>query len=378
TPEVESTDVKHQELVQYYTTDWDFLVSRAEVNGKVVLCQDDKIVVKAPEFDGEATFGLKYGETLHEFEAEMDARHQYDAVQCSAWKFSSQEVLMEQGKFPANNGLGNISEKKLATVIGLPHLDFRHGGPLMDTELKSWGSAQLVKSHLAKVIARAKFWGVPTVKVGNLISLSGVGDRFNGKGYVTAVRQSQVDGEFYTDVQFGKSPEWFYQEFETQEKSASGLLPGISGLQIGKVSQLENDPEGEFRILVRFPMIDPQSTGVWARLATLDAGNERGFVFRPEMAGELVKATSTTSISPEDEVILPNPPYTPSIKSIMINYDSKLEVNRNGESKGIQFIHLHPFKNTYEHLNEIKNSPLLPQFKSPKSKTEKDVLIPDA
>src|SRR5690606_1052459 len=95
-------------------------------------------------------------------------------------------------------------------------------------------------------------------------------------------------------------------------------------------------------------------------------------------AGELVKATSTTSISPEDEVILPNPPYTPSIKSIMINYDSKLEVNRNGESKGIQFIHLHPFKNTYEHLNEIKNSPLLPQFKSPKSKTEKDVLIPDA
>src|SRR5690606_38151275 len=288
TPEVESTDVKHQELVQYYTTDWDFLVSRAEVNGKVVLCQDDKIVVKAPEFDGEATFGLKYGETLHEFEAEMDARHQYDAVQCSAWKFSSQEVLMEQGKFPANNGLGNISEKKLATVIGLPHLDFRHGGPLMDTELKSWGSAQLVKSHLAKVIARAKFWGVPTVKVGNLISLSGVGDRFNGKGYVTAVRQSQVDGEFYTDVQFGKSPEWFYQEFETQEKSASGLLPGISGLQIGKVSQLENDPEGEFRILVRFPMIDPQSTGVWARLATLDAGNERGFVFRPEIDDEVI------------------------------------------------------------------------------------------
>src|SRR5690606_20671013 len=139
---------------------------------------------------------------------------------------------------------------------------------------KSWGSAQLVKSHLAKVIARAKFWGVPTVKVGNLISLSGVGDRFNGKGYVTAVRQSQVDGEFYTDVQFGKSTEWFYQEFETKEKSDSGLLTVIRVLQIGKVSLLDNETEGEFRIIVLFPKIDPQSTGVWARLATLDAGNK--------------------------------------------------------------------------------------------------------
>src|SRR5690554_2044635 len=86
--DVESTNVKHKELVQYYCSDWDFLVSRAEICGKVVLCQDDKIVVKEPKFEGDTVVALKYGETLHEFEAEMDARHQYEAVQCSAWKFS--------------------------------------------------------------------------------------------------------------------------------------------------------------------------------------------------------------------------------------------------------------------------------------------------
>ncbi len=288
TSEIESTDVKHQELVQYYCTDWDFLVNRAEVNGKVVFCQDDKIVVKEPKYGGEAAFGLKYGETLYEFEAEMDARHQFNSVQCSSWKFSTQEVLREEGKSPNSNGLGNITEKKLAEVIGLNHLDYRHGGPLMDTELKSWGSAQLVKSYLAKIVARAKFRGVPTVNAGDLINLSGVGNRFNGKGYVTAVRQSQVGGEFYTDVQFGKSPEWFCKEYEIEDKAASGLLPGIKGLQIGKVTQLENDPDGEFRVLVRFPLIDPESQGVWARLATLDAGNERGFVFRPEIDDEVI------------------------------------------------------------------------------------------
>ncbi|MFC4873924.1 type VI secretion system tip protein VgrG [Negadavirga shengliensis] len=287
-PEVESTEVKHKEMVQYYCSDWDFLVSRAEVNGKVVLCQDDKVLVREPKFDGEAEFGLRYGETLYEFEAEMDARHQYDAVRCSAWKYSGQEILMEEGKSPAINGLGNFSEKKLAEVIGLQHLDYRHGGPLLDGELKSWGYSQLLKSHLAKVVGRAKFRGVPTLKAGNLIGLNGVGDRFNGKGYVTAVRHSLIDGELYTDAQFGKSPEWFYEEFETQDKAASGLLPGIKGLQIGKVVQLENDPDGEFRVLVRFPLIDPEAQGIWARLASLDAGNERGFVFRPEIDDEVI------------------------------------------------------------------------------------------
>jgi Rhs element Vgr protein len=287
-PEAESTAVTHKELVQYYCTDWDFLVSRAEMNGKVVICDHDKVMVKAPKLEGEAAFGLQHGETLFEFEAEMDARHQYAAVKCSAWKFSTQEVLMEEGKKPGNNGLGNLSEKKLAEVIGLKHLDFRHGGPLADAELKSWGSAQLLKSHLAKVVGRAKFRGVPTLKVGDLIGLNGVGDRFKGKGYVTAVKQSQIDGEFYTDAQFGKSPEWFYEEFETQDKAASGLIPGIKGLQTGIVVQLENDPDGEFRVLVRFPLIDPDSPGIWARLASLDAGNERGFVFRPEIDDEVI------------------------------------------------------------------------------------------
>jgi ABC-type transporter Mla subunit MlaD len=36
----------------------------------------------------------------------------------------------------------------------------------------------------------------------------------------------------------------------------SGIIPSISGLQIGKVSQLESDPDGEDRILVQIPIIN--------------------------------------------------------------------------------------------------------------------------
>jgi uncharacterized protein involved in type VI secretion and phage assembly len=56
----------------------------------------------------------------------------------------------------------------------------------------------------------------------------------------------------------------------------SGIIPSISGLHIGKVSQLESDPDGEDRILVQIPIINNEEEGIWARVATLDAGENRG------------------------------------------------------------------------------------------------------
>ena len=50
--EVDSTDLTWKELVQYYCTDWDFLVSRAEVNGLLVIVDDGKVKVKAPQTSG--------------------------------------------------------------------------------------------------------------------------------------------------------------------------------------------------------------------------------------------------------------------------------------------------------------------------------------
>lgn len=90
------------------------------------------------------------------------------------------------------------------------------------------------------------------------------------------------------DVQFGLSPEWFSEQYSISENAAAGMLPSVSGLQIGLVTQIENDPDGDERILVRLPMIDTREQGVWARLATAGAGNNRGVIVRPEIDDEVV------------------------------------------------------------------------------------------
>ncbi len=52
--------------------------------------------------------------------------------------------------------------------------------------------------------------------------------------------------------------------------------------------QLKEDPKGENRILVNIPVIHPDGEGVWTRVCTLDAGEERGSFFLPEIGDEVI------------------------------------------------------------------------------------------
>ncbi|HYH57069.1 MAG TPA: phage baseplate assembly protein V, partial [Anseongella sp.] len=48
------------------------------------------------------------------------------------------------------------------------------------------------------------------------------------------------------------------------------------------------DPAGEHRVKVRLPIVNAAEEGLWMRIATLDAGNERGTFFRPEINDEVI------------------------------------------------------------------------------------------
>jgi Rhs element Vgr protein len=146
----------------------------------------------------------------------------------------------------------------------------------------------MLKSKLAKIKGSVRTDGTAAVSPGQLIELTGVGERFEGKLYVTGVRQEVQQGTWQTVFQFGINPEWFAETYNIQQPLSGALLPAIQGLQIGVVTQLENDPDGENRILVKIPVISKDDEGVWCRVSTLDAGNNRGTFFLPEIGDEVV------------------------------------------------------------------------------------------
>lgn len=286
--DVEATKPDLKEVVQYDATDWDFLLCRADANGQVVAVADDKVSIASPRLDGSPVLQLNYGTTVLELDVEMDARWQSKGIKALSWKAAEQEAIHADASEPSPPPAGNIAAADLAKVLGDEVDEILHGGALDEVQLQAWADARLQRMRLARLRGRARCQGFAGVQPGKVVQIDGIGERFQGKLYVSGVRQTVAGGNWETDIQFGLGHETFAETYELRPLPASGLLPAVAGLQVGVVTQLQDDPAGEDRIKCRLPLVSTSEDGVWARLATLDAGKERGTYFRPEIGDEVI------------------------------------------------------------------------------------------
>ena len=287
TADVTATSNTLKEVIQYYATDWDFMLTRADANGMIVIVQDGKVSVKNPDDETDEVLTLTYGLDIYEFDAEIDAETQLKSVKSNAWDLANQEISSGDSSL-SNLDMGNLSGTTLAEVIGLDSYDLQSAGFLESGMLGTWAKAQTTKSKYAKIQGTVKFQGSALALPGTLIEFKGVGERFNGKGFVSGISHDISQGNWVTTAHIGLSPEWFAAENKPEAPVAAGLLPGIQGLQIGKVKQINDDPDGEFRVLVKLPLIQSSEDGVWARLATFYASSDVGAFFYPEVDDEVV------------------------------------------------------------------------------------------
>lgn len=285
TGDVVATSLKHKQLVQFHTSDWDFMLARAHANGLLVWPDADKLVIKKPEVTAAARCTLQFGATLLEFDAEIDARMQFSAVKSVSWDPAQQSLLEVDAAAPGFTGPGNLSGDDLAAVVAADSLQLRHAA-LVEAEAQAWADGEWLRARVNKVSGRGKCEGLGSVKPGDVVTLAGVGARFNGKVFVTGVRHDYdlVQG-WKTHVQFGGLDKLPVEDMSAPP--AGGLLARVAGLQIGVVVSNE-DPDGEDRVRVRLPIVGKDDEGIWARVASLDAGKERGFFFRPEIDDEVV------------------------------------------------------------------------------------------
>lgn len=285
---VASTTPSLREVVQYDATDWDFLVCRAEANGHVVAVRDGRVSVGPPEVSAQPVVSTEFGTTVLELDAEIDARWQAPGITARTWSAADQALVSADGAEPSVTDSGDLSASDLSGTLGGDTHVLRHGGWLSEPELQAWADGRLLKDRLAKVRGRVRFQGFGGVTPGDVIEVKGAGTRMSGTQLVSGVRHTYVNGNWETDVAFGLAPEPFAAAYPVTSIPAGGTLPAVNGLQIGVVTALQDDPDGEDRIRVRLPLVSDSQDGVWARLATLDAGSSRGTFFRPEIDDEVV------------------------------------------------------------------------------------------
>ena len=321
--DVEATTFQHPELIQYYATDWDFMLNRAEVNGMIVLVDDGKVSVKKPAVSESPALVITSGDEIQEINTEVDARLQLPKVTGTAWDQSTQKLVTGASQEPSVNAQGNITGKKLSEVLGATGFDLQTPAPIPTAMLKTWANAQLLKSRLARIRGEVTIQGHAGPKPGTTIELAGLGARFNGNAFISGVMHQVEQGEWTTHIAFGLSPNWFTEEqLDIETPLTSGLLPGMHGLQIGTVKKIHDDPDGETRIQVDVPMIKPSGDGVWTRIATFYATNNAGAFFMPEIGDEVI--LGFLNDDPRFPIILGSvyskkhkPPYTPDDKNTM-------------------------------------------------------------
>lgn len=334
TASVENTHSKYNELVQYYCTDWDFILARADANGQLVTTERKEIRIGKPDVNAASKLKVTYGIDLIAFKGELVADEQLNSLKATAWDLAKQEVVTVEGAEPTLNKQGKDTTAGLARAVG-DHQQWCQTDLCADkASLQAWADAQLLRTGLSRIQGSCKFTGNHRLLPGDLIELDGLGQRFNGHAFIGWIEHEIKEGEWFTTAGLGLPNTTITRKPDVMSPPAAGLLPGIQGLHIGKVIKTDSDPTNEYKVQVEIPVLDSENKTVWARLSNFWSSRSYGAFFIPDVGDEVVLGFFNND--PCHAVIIGSmysskqpPPYEPekenNIRAILTRSKMKLE-----------------------------------------------------
>jgi Rhs element Vgr protein len=292
----------HEELMQYYSSDWDFLLTRADLYGYWVLASNGKVSVVDPKSlieKEEASLEVAYGDAgIFDLHLEINAEQQAATINTVTWDANENKVTEKAQaedfvvQKPSSAAQQDDDESEpadpaaLAEAVGNSEDTLQSIVPISVEEQQAWADGKMRKSRLAMIRGSFTLNGDADIMPLDIVEVSGFNARFNGNTIVSGVRHRLGEDGWYTDIQFGINPSSYFSQHAIVADNAAGLLPSIQGLQVGIVDAFEEDNQGQFRVRVNVPALGDI---VWARLASIDAGKDkRGVFFRPEEGDEVV------------------------------------------------------------------------------------------
>lgn len=286
TKTVSFTSVINDFLPKYNCNDWDFIIQRAEANGMIVLNSDNVITVTEPKpllTIPELT--LTYGNGMIDFHAEVDATTQYSTFDIISYDPFNEEAVSSVSQEPSLVDQGNLEGLTISKDVSPSKNELSISSILTSSEAKNIADAYLMKSRLSRLVGKICVKGINNIDIGSIVTLVGFGARFSGMAYVTYLSHEFQGGSFKTWIGFGMR----YNPIENKNKiDISKYTSKIEGLHIGKVTKIDADPNDELRIQVNIPTLKATGDGLWAKLATLYAGEEAGSFFIPEVDSQVV------------------------------------------------------------------------------------------
>lgn len=330
---ISPTSVKHPFFPKYNSSDWDFIIDRAKINGLVVLNSDNEIKISEPKKDvSQPEQTIINGESTLNFDAQIDSSSQLSSLKLDSWNSFTNDSNESQAVEPsliANNILTG-SEISAATSAASININIPQSTEV--SELKVISDGILQNSRLNRIVGRATFKGVTNIDIGSVVALNGFGRNFDGNIYITALSHQKESGKFTTLIEFGLKNNIFNSNIIDKSK----IISSIEGIHIGTVKKIDADPLNENRIQVLIPALKATGNGIWAKLSHFYTSTEAGSFFVPEVGSQVV--VSFIANDPRQPIVLgglytnTNNPYTTidsdnSLKAFVSKSKLTLEFN---------------------------------------------------
>ncbi|MFH8371595.1 VgrG-related protein [Streptomyces sp. NPDC018031] len=290
-----------EHVAQPGTSDWEFVRGLAAEAGAQAYVDDGQLHVTKPTEAGGAPdvsaradknpLVLEMGNNLLRCRAGVSAAEQVSNVEVRGWDVRTAQPLI--GRADA----GRTSTLELGVTPAQVAQPFGKADHLVsDGAYGSQAEVDQVAKALAERIAgsfgelEAVIRGNPSVRAGGAVTLTGVGEPFEGRYTVTAARHVFHSARGY---------ETWITVSGQQERTLLGLTRAgggghgrgtgtarCAGLVNGTVTDTK-DPEGLGRVKVRFPWLSDQYATDWARTAQAN-GLGDGESFIPEIGDEVL------------------------------------------------------------------------------------------
>ncbi|MDC8005353.1 phage baseplate assembly protein V [Aureisphaera galaxeae] len=260
-------------------TPWDYIISYLDGLGYMSTVREGVFTIFDSTADPEeATYLAKNGVNVFEFEGREE--ESVSDVEVRYWNPETQTVETQESSTNVTNGSGR-------EVVDMSQSNFS------SETLAQMAAAIAAKNRLNTLKGRVKTFGNLQAKYGENITFEKVNAAIDETPVLIHTEHHTIEnGCWDTEYKFGlESNQSFAQNISSASPSSTartGQTNSMQGLQIGIVTQLEDDPNNEFRVRVRIPSISDSAEGVWARLASFQAGSERGAFFIPEVEDEVI------------------------------------------------------------------------------------------
>lgn len=183
---------EHDLLVQFNQSDLAFLRERARAIDAEIWVEDKTLHASShTSRAGQFALDMTYGENLREISVLADLAGQRTSVSASGWDVKTKTAITSEATstdIASETGSDQSGISILSSAFGQRRESLAHTVPLSNDEAKYVAQAYLKMSARRFVVGHGVADSNSMLRVGNTITLRGLGPLFNGKYYLSEVQ----------------------------------------------------------------------------------------------------------------------------------------------------------------------------------------------